>query len=497
MPKIVKNNTVYAAVPSSANGIAYNGTTSGISANTVQGAIDELAQGGGGGTAATTTYDNTESGLSADNVQGAIDEVVEEKADRVPKPAEYDSTATYNLGDFVTYQGNVYICIYTITTAEAWNSSHWKLIDADQSYLHSLDPKGAGSFSLNRKANTTIGLCSFAEGYDTTASGGDSHAEGLNTTASGRYSHAEGSGTIASGDSSHAEGHNSVAGDSSHAEGNYATASGRYSHAEGNYTTANHKSQHTFGEYNVLDDSTATASNRGNYVEIVGNGTGTSARSNARTLDWSGNEVLAGGLKINNTQDVAAQVSLTQAQYDALVQSGKVDLVNTIYFITDADAIATSATEVSYSNTTSGLSANTVQSAIDEVASEKADQSTTYTKTEVNSLLEGLKTITTSTITANSTGGWSLSTVCCNKVLNIVSICFEATKSSALDSGWNTMGTLPAGFRPSSDIYVSFIDAQNDFGTHGKINSSGQIQVYKTSSMSTRERGSATYIVSS
>ena len=134
---------------------------------------------------------------------------------------------------------------------------------------------------------------------------------------------------------------------------------------------------------------------------------------------------------------------------------------------------------------------------IDTAISGKADQSTTYTKTEVNSLLAGLKTITTGTITANSTDGWGVSTVCCNKVLNIVSICFEANKSSALVSGWNTMGTLPAGFRPSSDIYVAFIDAQNDFGTHGKINSSGQIQVYKTSSMSTRERGSATYIVSS
>ena len=157
-------------------------------------------------------------------------------------------------------------------------------------------------------------------------------------------SHAEGRDTQASGVSAHAEGSNTV-------------ASGNFSHSEGLYTTSNHRSQHTFGEYNVLDPSTAIASNKGNYVEIVGNGTATNARSNARTLDWSGNEVLAGGLKINSTQDVAAQVSLTQAEYDALVQAGTVDLVNTIYFITDADAVAGSASEITYSNTASGLSA--------------------------------------------------------------------------------------------------------------------------------------------
>ena len=225
---------------------------------------------------------------------------------------DYDSTSTYNLGDFVTYNGNIYICITAIATPEAWNSSHWRLVDADQSYLHSLDPKGAGSFSLNRKANTTIGFCSFAEGYNCTASKKYSHAEGYETTASGERSHAEGADTTASGYCSHAEGeHTTASGTQSHAEGLYSKASGDYSshaegyattasglasHAEGYYTTANHYAQHVFGQCNVIDPSTATALNRGNYIEIVGNGTSTSAPSNARTLDWSGNEVLSGGL---------------------------------------------------------------------------------------------------------------------------------------------------------------------------------------------------------
>ena len=289
MPKIVKNNTVYAAVPSSASGIAYNGTTSGISANTVQ---------------------------------GAIDEVVEEKADRVPEPTEYSATSTYAKGDLVTYNNNIYQCKTAISTAEAWNSDHWTLVTPDTDYLHSINPNGNGSFSLNRKDNTTVGRCSFAEGYCTTASGNYSHAEGYCTTASGYGSHAEGWYTTASGYYPHAEGCNCTAsGQSSHAEGEDTLASGDYSHAEGHYTTANHRSQHTFGEYNILDNSTAGASSRGNYIEIVGNGTGSSAKSNARTLDWSGNEVLAGTL-------TATGLNLTGSITDAVLTSPRCEIAS-------------------------------------------------------------------------------------------------------------------------------------------------------------------------
>ena len=337
--------------------------------------------------ALAVTYNNSTSGLSATNVQAAIDEVAQGGGGGVTPPADYDSTETYSLGDFVTYNGDIYMCISAITTPEAWNSNHWSLTDADQSYLHSLNPKGAGSFSLNRKSNTTIGNCSFVEGYNCTASGDYSHAEGytvsatasvcshaegMNTMASGVCSHAEGYFTIASGDfGSHTEGYYTTASGhyGSHTEGYSTTASGDYSHAEGRYTTANHRSQHTFGEYNVLDASTATATNRGNYIEIVGNGTASNARSNARTLDWSGNEVLSGGLKINGDKDVPSHVSLSQSDYDALVQAGTVDN-NTIYFITDGDTPACSATQVTYSNTTSSLTATNVQGAIDEVVSD-------------------------------------------------------------------------------------------------------------------------------
>ena len=127
--------------------------------------------------------------------------------------------------------------------------------------------------------------------------GTDSVVQGTNTYASGNYSHAEGWGSSASEATAHAEGYlTSAQRGYSHAEGYRTIADGSGSHVEGYFTKATHKSQHVFGEYNDYDPSEAAATQRGTYVEIVGNGTSTSdsGRSNARTLDWNGNEVLAG-----------------------------------------------------------------------------------------------------------------------------------------------------------------------------------------------------------
>lgn len=172
------------------------------------------------------------------------------------------------------------------------------------------------------------GLNSHAEGKGTIASAEYSHAEGSRTVASGYGSHAEGDGTIASaaggshaegnetvasGSASHAEGGLTIAsGNNSHAEGSYSEASGRNSHAEGFRTIAQRKSQHVFGEYNNAD-ATGTTTSRGTYVEIVGNGSGTSNRSNARTLDWNGNEILADKLTVGATP--TANMDVTTKQY--------------------------------------------------------------------------------------------------------------------------------------------------------------------------------------
>ena len=112
--------------------------------------------------------------------------------------------------------------------------------------------------SVGRKANTTIGDSSFAEGANTTASGSASHAEGRRTIASGAASHAEGGVTTASGPISHAEGSRTTAsGDYSHAEGYCTTASASYTHSEGVNTSAIGQGSHAEGsnlEQNIRNE---------------------------------------------------------------------------------------------------------------------------------------------------------------------------------------------------------------------------------------------------
>ncbi len=160
------------------------------------------------------------------------------------------------------------------------------------------------------------GQASHTEGQHNQATAQGSHAEGMYTLASGQASHSEGSWTKATGISSHAEGYGSQAsGFQSHTEGNYTIASGSFSHAEGQYTIANHRNQHVFGAYNIKDPHTAAATSHGSYIEIVGNGTDNNNKSNARTLDWDGNQWLAGNLKIGGisyndeeAEDVATKI---------------------------------------------------------------------------------------------------------------------------------------------------------------------------------------------
>lgn len=145
------------------------------------------------------------------------------------------------------------------------------------------------------------GYNSHAEGNGTLADANSSHAEGTGSEARGDSSHAEGYKTTASGQESHAEGYQTIAdGSVSHAEGDRTISNGHYSHTEGQSTIADGRSTHVFGEYNVQNPDSQDVRQRGKFVEIVGNGD-SNARSNARTLDWQGNETLAGNLTVNGT----------------------------------------------------------------------------------------------------------------------------------------------------------------------------------------------------
>jgi hypothetical protein len=151
-----------------------------------------------------------------------------------------------------------------------------------------------------------------------TASGSVIEGDLLMVTNSGVCAHVEGSQNTALSSFAHAEGcGNRATGQSTHVEGERNDARGKYSHAEGYTTYASHESQHVFGEFNIHDPSSAAATARGNYVEIVGNGTAYNHLSNARTLDWSGNETLAGSLTLG--AGTADEATITAAQLGQLV----------------------------------------------------------------------------------------------------------------------------------------------------------------------------------
>lgn len=246
------------------------------------------------------------------------------------------------------------------------------------------NPTGTGSFSLNRKADTTIGDYSFAEGSNTIASENYTHSEGVNTAAIGRSSHAEGSNlefsnryntiitedprkvevydtatgdfinitvegsqafglnshaegcsTLAYGKNSHTEGYHSVAqaneshaegcgceasgsfahaegfetkasgGNGSHVEGYKTTASGSSSHAEGYYTKAANYASHASGKYNAAMTTGGSSGNTTGTAFVIGNGTGSSALSNAFSVQYSGIVKAKSTITASTTADYA------------------------------------------------------------------------------------------------------------------------------------------------------------------------------------------------
>ena len=171
------------------------------------------------------------------------------------------------------------------------------------------NPTGTGSFSLNRKAGTTVGSYSHAEGYNTVASGDYSHAEGYNTNTTGYYSHAEGCSSIAKGSYSHAEGQNTnaagsyshaegassrAAGSCSHAEGYSTNAAGSYSHAEGYSTSADDHSAHAEGAYSIAGSAYSHA--EGYYCSACGSSGANDAGKEHAGAHAGGNHSTAGGL---------------------------------------------------------------------------------------------------------------------------------------------------------------------------------------------------------
>ena len=137
----------------------------------------------------------------------------------------------------------------------------------------------------------------------------------------GKHAQAFGSYTTASGENSHAEGYGADAlGNSSHAEGYVAKASGENSHAEGYRTIAAGENQHVQGIYNIADTTSA---------HIIGNGPAEDSKSNAHTIDWSGNAWFAGDVYTGSTsgknKDDGSKKLATEEYVNSLIETGTND----------------------------------------------------------------------------------------------------------------------------------------------------------------------------
>lgn len=154
--------------------------------------------------------------------------------------------------------------------------------------MEATNPVGTGSFSMNRKAGSTIGINSFAEGSETTASFDCTHAEGWGTIASSNEAHAEGHGT---------------------------EATGQYSHAEGTYTIAAGQSQHAAGQYNIADSTSARITGWGTAAE----------RKNIEQLDRSGNLRLKGSVYVGCNDDSSGGIQIDASMFPATKRYGSMN----------------------------------------------------------------------------------------------------------------------------------------------------------------------------
>lgn len=181
----------------------------------------------------------------------------------------------------VTYDASTDVIYLTSLSASVYHSGGSAYANSVHAQINKLQ------FVFGKQSDEySGGDCSASIGMSCEARGSNSFATGDRTSASGDSAFASGQNTSASGDASFAEGASTVAsGDYSHSEGSETEASGLFSHASGQGTVADGNSQTAVGKYNTR--------NSGNLFS-VGNGTNNSNRSDAFTVDDSGNVNAAG-----------------------------------------------------------------------------------------------------------------------------------------------------------------------------------------------------------
>ena len=165
----------------------------------------------------------------------------------------------------------------------------------------------------------------------------------------------------------------------------------------------------------------------------------------------------------DNNKNVQTVIELTQAQYDALATKDP----NVVYYITDGSVDYPTASTIPYDNTDSGLTADTVQGAIDEVQSgigntTMGTTATTLTgaiaehESDISTLNSNLATVEHSSISLSSV--ITDAAIRCNNIyynpatkLVTVSIVF-ASSSGKIPTANNVIGTIPTKYRPSAIV---------------------------------------------
>lgn len=87
------------------------------------------------------------SSLVMNTMQDNIEDAIDQNAINIGGE-EYDETATYEEGDIVKYEGQLYICIEAIDTPEEWDSTKWNATDV-------LSSAGGNEVAIGTNADIT------------------------------------------------------------------------------------------------------------------------------------------------------------------------------------------------------------------------------------------------------------------------------------------------------------------------------------------------------
>lgn len=131
------------------------------------------------------------------------------------------------------------------------------------------------------------------------------------------------------------------------------------------------------------------------------------------------------------------------------------------------------AESITYDNTASGMTAIDVQDAIDELNNGLTD------------LSEAVPTLAS---------GWTQTQNRVQKRAGVCEVYIECIFSGTYSSGWNTIATLPEGYRPRFAFDTVQTDNANDSFCGVKIASGGAVQVYSKTGLSKNLRIHATYL---